>query len=93
MGTSGVRADLRDRPGAAACLGAWNLFDDLASGTGAAFLGRRRGPVRNRVYDKLFWGSGTFGVDREGQMNLRGEVVPMSERTALGLDVAKPMFF
>lgn len=62
---------------AEACLGAWNLFDDLASGTSAAFLGHRRGPIRNRVYDKLFWGSGTFGVDGEGQMRLRGEGVPI----------------
>lgn len=45
-----------------ACLGAWNLFDDLASGTGAAFLGRRRGPVRNRVYDKLYNGSGLWQI-------------------------------
>ncbi|WP_227768565.1 hypothetical protein [Hymenobacter sp. 15J16-1T3B] len=36
------------------CLAVWNLFDDLASGTGAAFLGSRRGPVRNRVFDKLY---------------------------------------
>ncbi|OON68571.1 hypothetical protein [Hymenobacter sp. CRA2] len=45
-----------------ACLDAWNLFDDLASGAGAAFIGRRRGPVRNRVYDKLYDGSGLWQI-------------------------------
>ena len=64
-----------------ACLSAWNLFDDLASGTGAAFWGRRRGPVHNRVYDKLFYGSGLWGVDAQGHARLRGEGVPMKTWT------------
>jgi hypothetical protein len=32
-------------------------------------------------------------VKRGGKAEVELPVVPMSERTALGLDVAKPMFF
>ncbi|GAB2947608.1 hypothetical protein GCM10027048_10720 [Hymenobacter coalescens] len=46
----------------AACLTAWNLFDDLANGVRAEFLGWRRGPVRNRVFDKLYDCSGFWRI-------------------------------
>jgi hypothetical protein len=46
----------------AECLTAWNLFDDLASGVGGEFLGWRRGPVRNRVFDKLYDCSGFWRI-------------------------------
>ncbi|KUG08401.1 hypothetical protein ASU33_09540 [Solirubrum puertoriconensis] len=55
------------------CMHAWHFFDDLANGAGAEFSGwMRRGPVRNRVFDKLYdcIGSGRFQLSANGKPNI-----------------------
>ena len=54
------------------CLTAWNLFDDLSTGIEREFAGNRKGPVRNRVYDKLFFGSEVVGVNQQGKAEITG---------------------
>jgi hypothetical protein len=54
------------------CLTAWNMFDDLSSGIAKEFIGNRKGPARNRVYDKLFFGSGVVGINQQGRAELTG---------------------
>lgn len=45
-----------------ACLTGWNFFTDVADGTGRPFAGQRgeiRKAWRGKIYDKLFFGTGT----------------------------------
>lgn len=49
-------------------LGAWNLFADVASTLKVKFNGNNReDKVRNRVYDKLFYGNNIYGLTPGGR--------------------------
>ncbi|WP_400190271.1 hypothetical protein [Hymenobacter sp. B81] len=54
-----------------ACLLSWFIFEGLASGAKATFLGNRGGPVCNRVFYKLYDNSGPWRLrpDRAQQVN------------------------
>ncbi|QMU28030.1 hypothetical protein [Adhaeribacter radiodurans] len=45
------------------CLAAWNLFTDVAYSLKLTFNGDKIGRLRNRIYDKLFWGNNDFVGD------------------------------
>ncbi len=42
------------------CLSAWNLFSDVANSLKVTFNGDKHARLRNRIYDKLFWGINDF---------------------------------
>ena len=42
------------------CLAAWNLFIDVAYPLKLTFIGDKHNRLRNRIYDKLFWGNNHF---------------------------------
>ncbi|WP_115371532.1 hypothetical protein [Adhaeribacter pallidiroseus] len=42
------------------CLNAWNLFIDVAYPLKLTFNGDKLNRLRNRIYDKLFWGNNDF---------------------------------
>ncbi|WP_185270688.1 hypothetical protein [Adhaeribacter swui] len=45
------------------CLAAWNLFTDVAYTLMLTFNGDKHARLRNRIYDKLFWGNNDFVGD------------------------------
>lgn len=45
------------------CLDAWNLFIDVAYPLKLTFIGDKHNRLRNRIYDKLFWGTNHFVGD------------------------------
>lgn len=57
---------LQEPAGAIDCsifLGAWNMFTDVAYALHQNFSGDQHGKLRNRIYDKLFWGNNLFNSD------------------------------
>ena len=57
---------LQEPEGAIDCndfLAAWNIFTDVAYGLKQKFLGDTPSRLRNRIYDKLFWGNNHFNGD------------------------------
>ncbi|MDQ4139674.1 MAG: hypothetical protein M3142_04045 [Bacteroidota bacterium] len=45
------------------CLAAWNLFTDVAYTLNLTFNGDKHARLRNKIYDKLFWGNNIFVGD------------------------------
>jgi hypothetical protein len=48
-------------------LNAWNLFTDVVTTLGIEFKGNKKEKVRNRIYDKLFFGNNIPAITPEGQ--------------------------
>ncbi|PSR52364.1 hypothetical protein AHMF7605_01910 [Adhaeribacter arboris] len=52
-----------DQPDCEDCLTAWNLFTDVAYSLKLTFNGDKLSRLRNRIYDKLYWGNNIFVGD------------------------------
>ncbi|MCA8831031.1 hypothetical protein [Hymenobacter pini] len=48
------------------------MFDDLSSGIGKPFLGNKKGTIRNRLFDKLYFNDGIIQLNPKGKMEFRG---------------------
>jgi hypothetical protein len=49
------------------CLATWNLYLDVAHSVQCSFSGDQKGTVRNRIYDKLFYGNNIYGLTPDGE--------------------------
>jgi hypothetical protein len=50
-----------------AFLSAWNLFTDVTYSLKCEFIGNQKDKVRNKIYDKLFFGCNLPAITPEGQ--------------------------
>mgnify|MGYP001797037116 CR=1 FL=1 len=80
------------------CLSIWGTFSDVGSVVGVPFDGDRKSPVRNRVFDKLYFNDGLLQINQDGKTAFRGpDTKPWiqgwrrEERTRLKRDL-QPVF-
>jgi hypothetical protein len=49
------------------CLTAWNFYSDVALSVRRSFKGDQEGKIRNRIYEKLFYGNNICGMTPDGE--------------------------